>query len=283
MYEVTAKFSKSTRNKMSWVADIRGIRFTLYIPKWRIPEPIPKRIRIKIYPPNEEINDKKTLTEDSTYLNPQLRLSKIYSEVQKVREHTQTIRFDPLGEPKKWEIGSPYIPKAVLENNIYEKLTIVVEWVIVEPSSIKLNIGNDSNLDKKEETRKIIEDFELQIKDFIKVQLNEYHGEDWWNLGIGTTLRENAEKRKTNKEQDEPRRTYDVMDFLNFNDYLFIINQKKNWEKIFKQFFRKKHIVQANFERIISIRNDLAHNRFNEKDYEKCKIYIEDILKYIPD
>lgn len=141
----------------------------------------------------------------------------------------------------------------------------------------------NNNLDRKGDTQKLIEDFELKIKNFIKAQLLEYYGEDWWNLGIGTNLRENAEKRKTNKQRDEPTRTYDVMYFLNFIDYLLIMKQKKNWRNIFKNFFREDYIIQAPFERISSIRNDLAHNRFKDEDFDRCKTYIADVLKYFID
>ncbi len=114
-------------------------------------------------------------------------------------------------------------------------------------------------------------------------QLKKKFGENWWNKGISNNIRELAEKRKENKEKIEPRRDYDVIDFLNFIDYSHIILQKKNWTQVFQKFFREKYVIQAPFERISNIRNDLAHNRFNEEDTEKCKTYIDDVLKYIPD
>ena len=58
---------------------------------------------------------------------------------------------------------------------------------------------------------------------------------------------------------------------------------KKNWNNVFKGFFHEKYVVQAPFEKLSNIRNDIAHNRFIEEDYERCKTYIEDILKYLPD
>ena len=72
-------------------------------------------------------------------------------------------------------------------------------------------------------------------------------------------------------------------DFLNFFDYNNIILYKKNWNNIFKEFFREKYVVQAPFEKLSNIRNYIAHNRFMEEDYKRCKTYIEDILKYVPD
>ncbi len=110
-----------------------------------------------------------------------------------------------------------------------------------------------------------------------------FYGDGWWNFGISTNLRENAEKRKEQKQRSEPRRTYNAIDFLNLIDYVYIISQKKNWTQIFQKFFRDKYIIQAPFERISNIRNDLAHSRFNKEDFDKCKTYIEDIMKFLPD
>ena len=35
---------KSTDNKLRWDEDVDGIKFELYIPKWRVPEPVPPTI-----------------------------------------------------------------------------------------------------------------------------------------------------------------------------------------------------------------------------------------------
>jgi hypothetical protein len=35
--------SKTTDNKLRWQADVEGVNFKLYIPKWRVPRPWPIR------------------------------------------------------------------------------------------------------------------------------------------------------------------------------------------------------------------------------------------------
>ena len=82
MYEITAAFRKHNNN-MSWVADIQGGEFQLYVPKWRIPEPAPKKILIKIFSPNEEINYKKSATKNQIKSNAKLKHGIIYSVVRK--------------------------------------------------------------------------------------------------------------------------------------------------------------------------------------------------------
>jgi len=40
--------SKETDLKLRWEADVEGVAFKLYIPKWRVPRPWPTRILVRI-------------------------------------------------------------------------------------------------------------------------------------------------------------------------------------------------------------------------------------------
>ncbi len=152
----------------------------------------------------------------------------------------------------------------------------------ITPTEPKSTSSQES-IDKKSKLLKLLESFELKIRFFLRDHLLLFYGDDWWNLGVSKILRENAEKRKEQKQRSEPRRTYAAIEFLNLIDLSYIISQKKNWAQIFQQFFREKYVIQSPFERISNIRNDLAHYRFNKEDFDKCETYIDDILKFIPE
>ena len=141
----------------------------------------------------------------------------------------------------------------------------------------------ESQNEIKSKALNLLSEFELKMRKFLEDQLKGHYGEDWWNEGTPTKLREDAEGRKRRKETFEPRRVYDIIDFLNLMDYCSIMTTKKNWNNIFIQIFKNKYIIQAPFENLSNIRNDLAHIRFLEEDFERCKTYIEDLLKYLPD
>ncbi len=149
-----------------------------------------------------------------------------------------------------------------------------------EYKDIRVNITDIR--EKKNTINNLISDFELTIRQFIKNQLKKHYGDDWWDQGIQKDIRKDAEDLKSKKEIIEPKRTYQVIDFLTFMNYSDIILYRKNWNNIFRKFFNQKYRFQAPFEKLTNIRNDLAHNRFIEEDFEPCKTYIEDILKYIP-
>lgn len=131
MQEILAYF-KETENKWRWDAilnDEKGEKaiFELYIPKWRVPEPYPEKIRVKIGEPHEFPN-KKYFNREDIEQNAELKNNRIYAEVKRFSEHKKTIRFNPIGDEKNWEIGSPYIPFQLLPDEDIEHICLSVEW-----------------------------------------------------------------------------------------------------------------------------------------------------------
>src|SRR6266542_2964848 len=100
--------SKQTDNKLRWEADVDGVNFKLYIPKSRVPEPWPRRILVRVCDVDQQSGNEAVQADD-----PSLERA-ITATVRRVRDHTDTVRFDPDGDPDDWKIGSPYIPKTLL-------------------------------------------------------------------------------------------------------------------------------------------------------------------------
>jgi hypothetical protein len=99
--------SKETDNKLRWQSMVDGVAFKLYIPKWRVPRPWPIRIIASIsdIPKDEESGGgRRGPNSPVTVEQP------IIATLRRVREHTETARFAPVGDPDSWEIGEPYIP-----------------------------------------------------------------------------------------------------------------------------------------------------------------------------
>lgn len=127
MLEILA-YNKQTENKFRWHCDVDGTPFEFYIPKWRVPEPCPDKISIKIYLPHERTISYKKYGKYQYENNLSLRNNMIVATVKKVSEHTKTIRFDPSGYNSEWEIGSPYIPYTLLPYPNVDELLITVDW-----------------------------------------------------------------------------------------------------------------------------------------------------------
>jgi len=283
MQKITASLKKSTDNKYVWTVNLDKVEFNLYIPKWRTPEPVPEKVLIKIHLPSEELIDKKFVSKNDIQLYPQLKKEKIYSDVHRISNHSQTVRFDPKGNSNDWEIGSPYIPKSLLNDQDLNELSLVIEWLGLNSLDESIELTGEKSNNKTSDANILISKFESKVRKFIEKQLKKIYNEEWWNQGVPEIIRKSAETRKSKKEKREPKRNYKIINFLNFVDYSNIILYNKNWNSVFSKFFINKYAIQAPFENLSQIRNDIAHNRFREEDFERCNTYIDDILKYLPD
>jgi len=127
MIEMTLLVSeKETPNKLRWDADIDGVPFCMYIPKWRVPEPWPGCITAEIY--ESYSGERQALTPDRAHTDPSSRLTPIVAEVSYFKDHIDRIRYQPTMEPMEyWEIGEPYIPLTLTHGGA-NKLFIVVQW-----------------------------------------------------------------------------------------------------------------------------------------------------------
>jgi len=120
--------SKETDNKLRWESNVDGVSFKLYIPKWRVPRPWPVRIIVLI---RDFVTDDRSTPNirsiDVRQRNATLERS-IVAMVDKVKEHTETVRFAPRGNPEEWEIGEPYIPYSLLPDGSPQTVQIEVRW-----------------------------------------------------------------------------------------------------------------------------------------------------------
>lgn len=120
---------KDTENKYRWCVMVDKTRFSLYIPKWRVPQPIPTRLRFVIFLPDDKHPDLSELNYSKIAIAPELIQSPIVAKLTQFSDHTDTIRYDPIGSSNDREIGSPYIPRKLLPKDAPSELTISVEWL----------------------------------------------------------------------------------------------------------------------------------------------------------
>lgn len=122
---VLLESTKETDNKIRWDADIDGARFSLYIPKWRVPKPLPTFIYVTVLPYTRQKYF--ALSPANASNDPETCNQPIITNLRKFSEHTRTIRYQPEEDPSYWEIGEPYIPLS-MTYDMAEQLTIIVNW-----------------------------------------------------------------------------------------------------------------------------------------------------------
>lgn len=121
-------YSKETENKYRWDCDCDGVKFSLYIPKWRVPEPYPRTINIKLHPLGSGIVMGRKYLKEAYEKDLALRKRPIIARLKRTSDHTKTVRFDPDYNSQWWDIGSPYIPAHILPSPDIKEIYIEVEW-----------------------------------------------------------------------------------------------------------------------------------------------------------
>jgi len=125
--------SKETKSKLFWSLLVTSaaqngnpheVEFRLYVHKWRVPEPYPRTIYVKIEP--SQIQQKpKFLSVDEALDNPDLRTKPINAILHGFKRYPDAFRYHPIEDQREWEIGEPYIPyDFTFGESEYLKLTI---------------------------------------------------------------------------------------------------------------------------------------------------------------
>lgn len=127
MFEMLA-YTKKTENKYRWDSIEFDTVFSLYIPKWRVPEPKPSSIYVNLFNFKSYNKSIVNYSKNDIEIHPELRNRSIVSVIKWTSEHTKTARFDPIIGLNDAEIGSPYIPFDLLPDRIAKELVIEINW-----------------------------------------------------------------------------------------------------------------------------------------------------------
>jgi hypothetical protein len=127
--------SKETKNKIFWETTVESgdkqgnpgtAEFRLYIHKWRVPEPCPEKIYVRIELCQLHEKPEFLIVEDAEE-KPKLKSNPIVAIIHAFKPHTAALRYHPIGDQSEWEIGEPYIPYNLTHNEA-EYLKITIAW-----------------------------------------------------------------------------------------------------------------------------------------------------------
>ena len=143
--------AESTEWKFRWEKDIDGTNFELHIPPWRVSQPIPQVISVKIYDATSisasrlmviggqfSPRDMELLEQIGHHpqengglpLRNMLRGCKenpIVSAVERFEIGEDRVRYRPLGNSKTWPTGETSVPISQLAEPYPERLILLVE------------------------------------------------------------------------------------------------------------------------------------------------------------
>ncbi|MCM3006319.1 hypothetical protein [Priestia koreensis] len=128
MPNYTEKFvyAEEKSSYFCWKYRKYGITASLYIQKWRVPDPVPATLDVSIRFREEFLSENmNTATIFKKF--PDLKNESIVQNVHRVSDHTNTVRFDTSGNDRP--ITSIYIPKEMIgEKTNQNMIQIIIDW-----------------------------------------------------------------------------------------------------------------------------------------------------------
>jgi len=195
-----------------------------------------------------------------------------------------------------YELYQNYGKVLLVERRNKEAKNAFEESLKFKPTEVFENksiIEENKNSEKTPKTdAEKIEEVELLIKNLIIDVMEKYPKWEQDPNRIPQTEWKKAEQRQKDFEEDPLMGgKYRTIDFVDFSDYIRIINHKKNWEKLFEPIFKNKFVCLGYLTSVQKLRNAVAHHRGNEMNkhldsnqkghlHELCKYFLNTIEKY---
>jgi len=128
----------------------------------------------------------------------------------------------------------------------------------------------------EKEPHLVLDEVERTARKCIKSSLVKI-SKNWWIERIPPDIKQRAEERQ---KKDELKR--DLIQYLDFADYVKIITRRDNWREKFQAIFRDKEIITARFRELEPIRNAVRHGRkLTQEQREKLRVIYRDILRQV--
>jgi hypothetical protein len=109
---------------LRWSDKTDGVDFSLYILKWRVPNPWLSSGLVVVDDMVARVQEK-----NLSYINDHLE-EPINVVVEKFKDHGDRVRFKPVRKDKRnWETGEPYIPASILPYRSIKYVRIEVNWL----------------------------------------------------------------------------------------------------------------------------------------------------------
>jgi len=121
---------------------------------------------------------------------------------------------------------------------------------------------------RRREAKRDIENFENNLRSFIRSALYEHYGEEWWDKGIPSDIKMLIEERGLAHIEAKD------LEILEIGNHYTIISDKENWTNIFSPIFENKETLRMNISKLKNFKNNLSEKMINEEDLNYYNIWI---------
>lgn len=120
-------YIKCMEQYQQWLfIDENGAKSRLYIQNWRVPDYIPKKVKVTVLAEDGLVQDY-IVSEKDVCQSSEVKNDKISIIMKYISKHFNTVRYDTIEE--KSGINSLYIPDSFFESEIYpNEIKIIIEW-----------------------------------------------------------------------------------------------------------------------------------------------------------
>lgn len=118
--------------------------------------------------------------------------------------------------------------------------------------------------------------FENSVRALLSQRLSELHGTDWWNIKVPKKIKEFAEARQKDAQENSwlEGENKDLLGFVEFGHLSDIIIA--NWDD-FSDLVPSQHWIKQRFDELEKARNFVAHNRLLlAGEFQRIEMYVND-------
>ena len=184
------------------------------------------------------------------------------------------------------------LPKSIDNLKLMQEIDLRYNQLTVLPKSIKnlplLQIicldDNQRNKIKfiKKQKSQIKDDlkrFEIDLGEFIIVELKKYFQEEWWEKGLPIDIKFYIQNKIETKKLEFPQIEPVIKESLDLKHYFSILSKNDNWGKIFSNIFYNKERLKEKFEDLIKFKSNFQENDFPIEDLQNHHFFIYDIIQ----
>jgi len=172
----------------------------------------------------------------------------------------------------------------IINKPLRKKEVLEVVDRILDDINLKKEKDMETEEDRNLQAYKTLSRFERKLRNFFVKTLKKHYGENWWETGIPKNIQGLCEERREEailrKKKIQP-----LLYYTDFSHYLSIIlykNDVDNWKIVFGKYFINIGWIKGRMIELNEIRNDITHPKpIAEMQYEKLKLYINEILEYM--
>ena len=139
-------------------------------------------------------------------------------------------------------------------------------------------------MDYTQECGKVIDLFEVRLREFVQDEMCNHFGEQWWKRNVPNAIKLNCR----NKQENEQSRRFPRLQpaphpihYTNLGELKDIICRNDNFNHVFKTFFGNSNGISTRIEELVVFRNPAAHNRpiFGPSEYQDIIVACRSIFQ----